>query len=67
MRMMRARRYWRSPALGFISRMRVADDAVGVVVEVGAGRGERGDDAALDERDEAALVQARPASSRRRA
>jgi hypothetical protein len=34
----------------------VTDDPVGVVVQVRAGGGERADDAALDERDEAALV-----------
>ena len=35
----------------------VADDAVGVVVEVRAGRRDAVDEAALDERDEARLVE----------
>src|SRR5438067_1924948 len=37
---------------------RVPDDPVGVVIEVRARRGQRGDDPVLDERDEAALVEA---------
>jgi hypothetical protein len=37
----------------------VADDAVGVVVEVGAGGGDAVDEPALDERDEARLVEPR--------
>ena len=58
MRMMRARRYWRSPAFGIDLADAVTDDAVRVVIEVRAGRREAVDEAALDERDEARLVEA---------
>ena len=54
----------RSPAFGFDLADAVADDAVGVVVEVRAGRRDAVDDAALDERDEAATGAGPPASSR---
>ncbi len=59
MRMMRARRYWRSPPFGSISRMRWPIDAVRVVIEVRARRRDAVDEPALDERDDARLVKAR--------
>ena len=59
MRMMRARRYCRSPARRVDFADAVPDDAVRVVVEVGAGRRDAVDEAALEQRDEAGLVQAR--------
>ena len=59
MRMMRARRYCEVAGVGIDLADAVADDAVGVVVEVRAGRRDAVDEAALDERDEARLVEAR--------